>query len=215
MATAIPSPIKIYHIAHISKLPYIIADEHILSDSEIAKRPATGEVIGMSSIKKRRLEQLTLSSHPGLYVGECVPFYFCPRSIMLYILHMGNHDDVDYRGGQEPIVHLVSDLHRTIEWANEKQLRWAFTESNAGSRFFEDYSSLQDLDKIDWQAVQETYWRDVREKKQAEFLVEQCFPWSFVEEIGVYSARQQQEVWEILGRNQKIPQVKIRKEWYY
>ncbi|MCL2852410.1 MAG: DUF4433 domain-containing protein [Defluviitaleaceae bacterium] len=217
MNVDIPKEIKIYHIVHISRLPSIIADGYLFSDSEIAAKPATGETIGMGAIKKRRLEELTISSHPGLYVGECVPFYFCHRSIMLYILHRANHADIDYRGGQEPIVHLVSDLHKAVEWADKNQLRWAFTDSNAGSRYFNDYSSLQDLDKIDWTAVHASQWSEshIREKKQAEFLIERHFPWELVEEIGTFSSSQQHQVYEIIQGIQHQPQVKTKKEWYY
>ena len=213
----IPEKIKIYHIIHISRLPSIIADGYLFSDSEITARPATGETIGMGTIKKRRLKELTLSSHPGLHVGKCVPFYFCPRSIMLYILHKANHADIDYQDGQYPIIHLVSDLHKTVEWANKHQLRWAFTDSNAGSRYFDDYSSLQNLDKIDWIAVHASQWSEshTKEKKQAEFLIERHFPWELVEEIGTFSSLQQQQVHEIIQSIHHQPQAKIRREWYY
>jgi len=217
MGVAIPNQIKIYHIVHISKLSSIIADRLLLSDSEIAKRPSAGEIIGMGTIKKRRLEELTISSHQSLRVGECVPFYFCPRSIMLYLLHRANHPDIEYCGGQEPIIHLVSDLYKTIEWANKNQLRWAFTDSNAGSRYFEDYSNLQDLGKIDWQAVQATTWSEphIKEKKQAEFLIERNFSWELVEEIGVYSILQQEEIQTAIKDTHTSPQIKIQKKWYY
>jgi len=43
-------------------------------------------------------------------VGQYVPFYFCPRSVMLYVLHRGNHPSLEYRGGQTPLVHLEADL---------------------------------------------------------------------------------------------------------
>ena len=78
----------------------------------------TGTTIGMSSIKKRRLK-LKLTSHPDLHVGDCVPFYFCPRSVMLYVIHMANHAELTYRGGQESIVHLEAGLHEAVAWANE------------------------------------------------------------------------------------------------
>jgi hypothetical protein len=60
----------------------------------------------MSAIKRRRVEELEVSCHPGTKVGDYVPFYFCPRSVMLYVIHRANHPDLSYRGGQEPIVHL-------------------------------------------------------------------------------------------------------------
>ena len=75
----------------------------------------------MSTIKRRRLE-LPVDCHPGTSVGEFVPFYFCPRSIMLYLLIRGNHPELHYQGGQEPILHLVADLYEVVEWANKHQV---------------------------------------------------------------------------------------------
>jgi hypothetical protein len=73
-------------------------------------------MIGMNNIKQRRLTELTLDSHPGLYVGQCAPFYFCPRSVMLYLIHKRN-PELAYKGGQEPIVHLEADLRDAVAWA--------------------------------------------------------------------------------------------------
>jgi hypothetical protein len=76
-----------------------------------------------------------LDCHPGTKVGEYVPFYFCPRSIMLFLLHKGNHVDLTYRGGQRPIVHLEADLRTVVEWADSIERRWAFGNRNAGARY--------------------------------------------------------------------------------
>lgn len=95
-----PAAPKIYHIVHVDRLPSIIMAGGLLCDAEIVRRAAAGSAhgmgttIGMGSIKHRRLTQLTLASHPGLFVGECVPFYFCPRSIMLYLIHRANHPEL-------------------------------------------------------------------------------------------------------------------------
>ena len=205
---------KIYHIVHIDNLSSIIANGHLYADAEMRKRSSGSMVIGMNKIKERRLN-LQLASHPGLCVGECVPFYFCPRSVMLYLLHMGNHPEVEYHGGQQAVVHLVFDLHKTIDWAEQCGLRWAFTNSNAGSFYFEDFADLADLDVIDWEAVNATRWSGLQDKKQAEFLVEQHFPWELVEEVGVYSFKEFQQVSGIFGIQRKVPLLKIRTEWYY
>ena len=61
---------------------------------------------------------MTINSHPSLCVGDCVPFYFCPRSVMLYVISMRNHAELSYQGGQEPIVHLEADLYDVVAWAN-------------------------------------------------------------------------------------------------
>ena len=85
-----PANPKIYHIVHVDRLPSIIADSNLWSDREVRERGIDGTAIGMSNIKERRLGN-ELDSHPGLRVGDCVPFYFCPRSVMLYVIHMSNN----------------------------------------------------------------------------------------------------------------------------
>jgi hypothetical protein len=134
-----PAAPKIYHIVHMDRLSSIIADGNLWCDAEIARRQAAnpGTTIGLNSIKQRRLNELKLASHPGLYVGQCVPFYFCPCSVMLYVISQANHPELAYHGGQGPIVHLEADLYQSVAWANQNGRRWAFTLSNAGSRYFE------------------------------------------------------------------------------
>lgn len=120
----VPADPKIYHIVHMDRLPSIIAKGGLLSDAEVTRRPATGTTIGMSTIKQRRMTELQFASHPGLFVGSCVPFYFCARSIMLYLIHQANHPDLAYRGGQSPILHLEADLKQSVAWANQQRLRY-------------------------------------------------------------------------------------------
>jgi hypothetical protein len=211
----VPNQIKLYHIIHISKLPAILAEKYLISDAEVRKRPHMGITIGMSEIKNRRLKELKFTSYPNLYVGECVPFYFCPRSIMLYLLHMRNHRDIEYREGQAPIIHLVADLQRAIEWAEQNNLRWVFTDSNAGSRYFNDYSNLSFLNKINWNAIEARDWQNCKEQKQAEFLIEQHFPWELVEEIGAYSPKRVEETNNILATTTHKPPVEVKNGWYY
>ena len=212
---SIPDEPRIYHIVHVDRLPSIITDGHLWCDATMAQRSGAGTTIGMNTIKQRRLEVLTLSSHPQLHVGGCVPFYFCPRSIMLYVIHMANHPELAYRGGQGPIVHLEADLQQTVAWASTHGRRWAFTTSNAGSFYFEDYSDLTHLDKIDWDAVPARDWRYCKDGKQAEFLVERSFPWELVSRIGVQSRRTGIKVQDALRVPQHRPKIAVTPDWYY
>ncbi len=218
---SVPANPKIYHIVHVDRLSSILADGAIWSDAEVIRRNPLGTTIGMNGIKQRRLNELTLTSHPQLYVGGCTPFYLCPRSIMLYLLHQANHPDLTYRGGQGPIIHLEADLLQTVAWANQNQKRWAFTLSNAGARYFEDRCDLTQLDEINWNAVQANKWSGngvspaVKEGKQAEFLIEHSFPWELVSRIGVNSAEIHQQVSVALQTATHIPPVEIKTNWYY
>jgi hypothetical protein len=209
----VPARPKIYHICHVDRLASIVA-EGLLSDAEVQRLAPPGTVIGMSNIKQRRLTELTLDSHPGLYVGQCTPFYFCPRSVMLYLIHKRN-PELTYKGGQEPIVHLEADLHDAVAWAQANGRRWAFTLSNAGSYYFEDRADLAQLDQIDWTAVATTQWPAVKERKQAEFLVEQSLPWHLIERIGVYSGAINTQVAHALPVGGHRPPVAVLPAWYY
>jgi hypothetical protein len=169
----------------------------------------------MNNIKHRRLHELRLNHHPDLYVGQCTPFYFCSRSVMLYLIHMRNQD-LAYKGGQEPIVHLEADLRSAVDWANANGRRWAFTLSNAGAYYFEDRVDLNQLHEIRWDSVQARQWAGThKEGKQAEFLVEHSFPWHLVERVGVFSNAYVQPVSAALGAGGHRPAIEIRRDWYY
>ena len=118
MTVPVPENPKIYHIVHIDRLESIIADGCLWCDAEMAKRDITGTDIGISGIKQERRRR-PLNSHNGLYVGDCVPFYFCPRSVMLFVIYKKNHVALSYRGGQDPIIHLEADLYETAAWAEQ------------------------------------------------------------------------------------------------
>ena len=183
----LPERPKIYHITHVYNLPGIVQAGGLWSDAKRLEHEFECSVVGMPDIKARRLHELAVHCHPNTRVGEYVPFYFCPRSIMLYILYMGNHPELTYRGGQGPIVHLMADLRATVAWAGSQRRLWAFSTSNAGAYYTSFYADLDHLDKIDWEAVAARDFRDtlVKDHKQAEFLLYESFPWELVEGIGV------------------------------
>ena len=211
-----PPPVqpKIYHIVHVDRLESIAADGYLWCDAELQDQPRPGTIIGKSDIKERR-RTTRLESHEDLRVGDCVPFYFSPRSVMLFVLHKGNMPGLDYRGGQDPIVHLEADLHEVVDWADQNERRWAFTLSNAGSKYFEDRCDLDQLDEIDWNAVNARRWPGCKEEKQAEFLVEQAFPWTLFRRIGVSCLGTRNLAAEALGAADHQPAIAVLPNWYY
>jgi hypothetical protein len=211
-----PKHPKVYHITHVDNLPAIISAKKLISDARMIKQGGPPASIGMSSIKQRRLS-LPVHCHDGDHVGEYVPFYFCSRSVMLYLLYRGNHEDLTYRGGQEPIVHLQADLHAVVDWANSKGKRWAFSLSNAGAGYTEFRDNLDDLDEINWPAVANNNFSspDVKEGKQAEFLLYGSFPWRLVERIGVYSKVTAHKAMKATAAGEHHPTVEIMPSWYF
>jgi hypothetical protein len=215
----VPADPKIYHITHMRNLPEIVQSGCLWSDAKRLEMALDCEIVGMPTIKQRRLEEIEVDCNPGTKVGEYVPFYFCPRSIMLYILYMGNHLDINYHEGQRPIVHLQADLMATIRWARDQGIRWAFSDRNAGTYYTNFYRRVEDLDKLNWAAIQSTDFRDmvIKDGKQAEFLVYESFSWHLIEKIGVHDANiadQVNQILDTIGYADR-PAVSVEPVWYY
>lgn len=210
-----PSPLKIYHITHCNNLSGIVSEGCLWSDAKRLERCVSTELVGMSMIKQRRLTELIVTCYKGTFVVQYVPFYFCPRSIMLYILYKGNHPEIAYTGGQEPILHLQADVARVVRWAKEQRVRWAFSTRSAGTRYCHFHKSLDKLGEIDWDAVAAQDFRDqaIKDGKQAEFLVYECLPWDLVEVIGVYDPKVAEKVKAIIGDSGHQPTINVQPEW--
>jgi hypothetical protein len=217
MPGAVPNNPKVYHITHVNNLPRIIAAGGLSSDRRRIAQGLACDLVGMSSIKHRRLHQLRVDCRPNTFVGDYVPFYFCPRSIMLFILHRGNHPEVTYRGGQGPIVHLRADLAAVVRWADANRRAWAFTNGNAGAYVTTFFNDLGRLDEVNWDAVAATDFRDavVKEGKQAEFLLQDWFPWELVEFIGVQNDSTLAAARCALAVAAHQPAVQRTTDWYY
>jgi len=94
---------------------------------------------------------------------------------------------------------------------------WAFSNGNAGTRYTPFYDDVGELDVLDWESIAATNWRDpfVKERKQAEFLVHESFPWELVERIGVIDNEIGTKVTEALAGSAHTPPVVVMGNWYY
>ena len=123
---------------------------------------------------------------PERVVADFVPFYFGPRSPMLFSITQGNVSH--YEGGQAPLVYLVTSIDQVVSHS----LEWIFSDGGAEhqkSRFFND---ITDLDQhIDWSVIRAKQWADTPDdsdrvrRRRAEFLVYDFFPWDLVTHVGV------------------------------
>ena len=104
-----------------------------------------------------------------------------------------------------------------VRWADSRRRRWAFTLSNAGANYTEFRADLHQLDEINWGGVNARDWRDsdLKEGKQAEFLLYESFPFELITRIGVISEVLRARVLELLKRTRYAPAVEVVRSWYY
>jgi hypothetical protein len=196
--------IPIYHITAIANLPEILRAGGLFCDADLAS--LDHEVIGYSHIKQRRLTEIRIPCCANRFVGEFVPFYYCPRSPMLYTLNIGNTGKPI--GCQREVVHLVSTVGAAIDLG----VPWAISDGNAGAHHACFDSRLTAFDALDWQAIRSTAWKGKVHEKCAEFLVSRFFPWQAVRHIGCMDSAVADKVRSIVGA---APAVTVQRAWYY
>ena len=205
---------EIYHITHIRNLPNIIRDGGLWCDHIVSDRNLAHVSIAHQHIKDRRSAKQVPCSAGGT-LANYVPFYFAPRSPMLYAISRGYVQG--YNDGQGPILHLVS----SIEAVQRNNLPFAFTDGHAEMDISRFFVNLEDLDQIDWRIMEETIWRDTlqdgdrKRRRQAEFLVHHFFPLDLIEEIGVMNKTVAQNASMLLKKITRKPVLKIAPTWYY
>jgi ssDNA thymidine ADP-ribosyltransferase, DarT len=170
--------------------------------------------IAHQNIKDRRALTLVPCGVGGT-LTEYVPFYFAPRSPMLFTIGKGNVQG--YGSGEDPIVHLVTSAEAVVE----SGLHFAFTDGHATVRFTEFFDDLGDLSKVDWDIMKARYWSDTSDdndrlrRRQAEFLVHEFCPWKIIKLIGVKTEEVRRQVTEIISTHGYQPAIRLRRDWYY
>ena len=204
----------IYHITHLRNLPSILDQGGLLSDTAIDTAGCEPMGIAHAHIKKRRARKMVPTGQGGT-LAEYVPFFFAPRSPMLYVIHKGNVEG--YTEGQAPILHLVS----STDIVSKSSLPFVFTDGHADVAISQFFDRLELLSKIDWEIMKGKMWDDTithfdrKRKRQAEFLVHGFFPWTLITKIGVFNRSLVDKVNLHLESAAHQPEVLVENGWYY
>lgn len=199
----------IYHITHVNNVANVVHEGRLWCDAQRIVRGLVNTNIGYSHIKERRMRHPVTVAAGGM-LGNYVPFNFCPRSVMLYVV---SHGHENYREGQQPIVHLVS----SIETIRAIGRPWFFTDRHADLGYANQYDTANKLGEVDWSVMLQRYWSDpeVKEKRQAEFLVHDWCPWEAIETIGVIDQAIAALVEAAMTGAGHKPRVEVHRDWYY
>lgn len=153
---------------------------------------------------------------PGGVVADYAPFYFAPRSPMLYRIYKGGV--ATYSGRQEQLAYLVTRVSRV----QQLNLAWAATDRNAAlttAKYTDQAAAL--ASHIDWEVMEALIWKNTptdgsrRERRMAEFLVHQVLPWTAVVGIVTQTAAMATLVETIIKSARHRPQVAVVPQWYF
>lgn len=207
-------PTPIYHITHINNLPSILDSGGLIANGRLRQKRINYLDIAYEHIQDRRARKPVPCGARG-FLHDYVPFYFAPRSPMLFAIYKGNVEG--YAEGQNPVIHLISEA----EAIAANNLAFAFSDGHAVMAYADFHDDLQRLDVIDWEIMKSKYWSntledpDRRYRRQAEFLVHHFCSWSLITEISVINTTIQARVQQILQNFKQQTPVKVYPNWYY
>lgn len=169
--------------------------------------------IGDSSLINIRKSRIITGN---LKLSDFVSFYFCAKAPMLYMIRHG-FKDVQQREPEE-IVYLVSSIEKIVD----EDYLYYFTDGKANASVSKVFDSIKDLDKLDWDVIEDEFWanteedQDRKRRKQAEFLIYQTIKLQDIIGIAVYNKSALEKVdklKEIYSLENLV--AKIRKNYYY
>jgi hypothetical protein len=206
---------RLFHFTHVRNLRDILTEKQLVSDSVMQGRGGVLRECGDRKVKaERRTRRIGVPPHgcPADYV----PFYFAPRSPMLYVISRGGVPT--YREGQTPLVYLVTSVNAVVESGRP----YVFSNGNCASEITRHFADLSVMPAaVDWEIMAARYWANTADdgdrmrRRMAELLVHEYLPVTAVHEVGTYDDDHAYQARRLLrGAGAEIS-VSVRREWYY
>lgn len=204
----------LFHITDFNNLESILQEGNLLAGNVVKEKGFDYENIAHNNIQDRRSIKI-VPLPPNGNLHDYVPFYFAPKSPMLYAIYKGQVEG--YGKGQDQIIYLIS---RT-DIIQNAGLDYVFTDGHAVMVFTEFFKDLQELDKIDWDVMNSRYWFDTEEdpdrkrRRQAEFLIHKCVPIDILLGFAVKNEEMKRKVEDVLHKYNYNNKLVAIRDWYY
>lgn len=200
-----------YRVTHIQNLRLILNERRV---RYFIDNPDYIQIGDSSIIARRKRQPVRIENYGN--IGDYVPFYFTPRSIMLYNIITGHRNPLVPQRAAEDLIILRCSIVQLAQLT-----RWFFTDGQANDMQTRHYNDLNDLDKVDWECIRvgnftksaEDYDRPRR--YQAEFLVFQEVPLDYIESINVCSQKVANKVTSELRRINCKLAVYIKPDYFF
>jgi len=203
---------RIFRITHIDNLAWLL-DHGLHCQNGEEKDPDFVGIGTQNLIDKRQHRPVPID--PGGILGDYVPFYFTPYSIMMLNIKTGYNGVVKRPNGE--IIILVSSIHRLVEL----DVPFVFTTGHAYLAETEYFNSIDDLERVDWALLQSrNFKRDPDDpgkqaRYQAEALVHRKMPVDALLGIACYNAEGKKVAEEQVGQRELALNVKVLPNWYF
>ena len=171
-----------FRITHINNIPYIDKTGFVLADSQLASENYIA--IGDTNVIDKRKVRIN-----GINLTKYIPFYFGPRSVMLYVIQNGYNGVKKQKA--EDIVYCVIRISDIIA----HNINCIFSDGhalNAITRFHTQEELPQLNNIISYNDVYAHYWVseediDLKRRKEAELLIENELPREYIRGYIVYN----------------------------
>lgn len=204
-----------YRITHIGNLPLILQNG-IVNKYHPKSSLDYVEIGNPEIIDVRSTMPVRINGYGN--IGEYVPFYFTPKSIMLFNIITGHrHPQVQKRNRSEILVLrcLIQELM--------KLPRWFFTDGQANIKdgTVKHYSDSTYLERIDWLCIQQGNFTksdddfDLPRRYQAEFLVHREVPLKSIESLNVFNQDRADFVNKMLKENNVNLAVNVQPLYFF
>ncbi len=216
----------IFHLTAIKNLQSICWQGALLSKSEMTSRkiPVQKDLSNPNIQKGRKMTEVHVT---GGVLHDYVPFYFAPRSPLMYGFNDRGIDQTDY-----------AYIYTTVAKVVDNNLVFSFTDMHPLTPGFRFFQSINDLNKLNWKYFFEKptlsnancplpmsefckYFNDEparpnRDKiRMAEFLVKTEFPLRYACGVAVADNGKRSEVCNILSSEKINLPVSVVPGWYF
>ena len=232
-----PNPTPIFHMLTIENFEKVLESGYLFCRNMLQACKIECDDISYENIQDRR-HSINIPYSFGATLHDYVPFYFAPRSPMLYTLHQQN---VRPGFNQKNAIYLVTSAQKV----SQAGLEYIFFDAHAVMAVAHCYNTLDDLDKINWRIFLENpsmgnlgyncsnvlplpsyckIWNDKydnpdyanrKAQRQAEFNVKNKVDINFFDCIVVYNIEIKEQVEKLLSQYGISIPVCIVKSWYY
>lgn len=202
----------IFRITHINNVPWILRNGLHCKNSD-AQDPNFMRIGNLELIQRRAARAVPVP--PSGTLSDYIPFYFTPFSMMMYNIKTGYGEIRQFPNAE--IVIMVSSLRGLAD----SGVATVFSDRHAYLQTAQFFTSLDDLDKIDWGILRRRdFKRDVddpekTDRYQAEALVHRRLPVKHFKGIvclGENEKRTLEQQQERVGLELKIV---ARPDWYF